>query len=215
MLLKTHNINVFEAELGDEQIQPIRTGGLALASPECQKFIQKMKSDLSSVKISGYSMHGSSKGISCKFDFLFRGNLIEEKVRLIDDDGEWFPQVPKSKIIQLDEDEEWLEITFELSMNMRLRDQFDAKGNHISAEDILFEKIKAAFQEELDQANQRLAYEIIQSYSLDSFKSEAFQAFEDKIREKIHKALGPFEKCGPEMLHRFVDEIFCKKIHES
>jgi hypothetical protein len=88
-------------------------------------------------------------------------------------------------------------------------------GNPIPHEDIVLRQVREVIKLDVRDTNMRLVQEIWDLLEQDDVNREALIAFEDVMRDRVHNALEEFEKLPPETMHKFIDEMYCKKIHDA
>ena len=82
-------------------------------------------------------------------------------------------------------------------------------------EDKVREHLRAALHADLVKSEDRLRAEAVALLSGPSAKHEAMRCWEDAVRRIVHKALEGMDAIPPDLLHRLVDELYAKGIHDS
>jgi len=219
MLLRAKNTNVFETGLDDDLIEVSRQGKLAMGSSEAKDYFRKICNSLAQAKISKYDISSVNEGeihVNCKFTIECGGADVKKSIRLLNN-GAWVATLPKV-IIKLEKDAATLAIVTKIAeeaARITRRSHYEENGEFKPIEERVMTQIKDALKDDLNSANERLINQIQTYFDSPDFRTEASKSFEDAIREQVHDALGEFLHVSPEAMHRFVDEIYCKKIHES
>ena len=154
-----------------------------------------------------------------KMTFKFNGQEINRQL-VLSINGEWSPKDPQTNVLNLDKDDDTRRISELIATDARTITGkadwgYTKNGEPINPEDMVLKQLREILKPELKAANDRLAVEIENLIRTPDLQDEAQRAYEDFMREKVHKALQEFERIGPDALHRFVDEMYCKKIHDS
>ena len=222
--------NVFDVTIGDGKIKESRKGVLgaqaavAAAVPETQAYFDKMRDKLLHAKLQEHEItvkdRSNSVLVSVKLRITFNTQEYKQTLDVLRD-GKWEPADPNKHVIDLFKDVETrkmclgiAEKAFELSGR---RDWgYTAKnGNPIPPEDMVIHQVREILKPEISAANNRLVVDVNSLLLREDIQKECRTAYEDVIRDRVHKVLADFSGVGPEALHRFVDELYCKKIHDS
>lgn len=221
----TSTENVYEVSIGDGKVQKSRRGQLALVSPAAKEHFAKMRVELWQSKLDRHefvakevvTQKSSVVGVSVTFHILFNGQDYEQQVKL-SSDGRWEPKAPHHPI-DLEKDDATRGLCIEIADNvqgiMEWTDKIDKRGEEISPEKLVLRQIKTVLQADIKAANDKLLNEMVQLMMTEDFRGAAHGAYEDFVRDQVHEALELYMKVGPDALHRFVDELFCKKIHDE
>jgi hypothetical protein len=225
MSLIAHVKNVFDATIGDGKIRGSRPGAVALASaPHAVAYFAKMKDELAQAKLQdpevAVSDRSTSVIVSAKLAVLCNGNEYKQTLSVLRN-GKWDPKSPSEQIIDIGKDKETQKICVEIAAKaFEITGQKNwgytqKNGNPIPPEDMVLKQVREILKPEVSAANNRLVVEIKNLFNDAMFQRDARRLYEDVIRDRVFKALEDYEGVGPEALHRFVDEMYCKKIHDS
>jgi hypothetical protein len=214
--------NVFDATIGDGKIVASRKGQLAMASPEVLRYFTRIKEELWRAKIAGYEISAADRSrdvnVSVKMHVEFNGKGYTQKLQL-STAGDYKPQAPHDPI-DIAKDPESKKLSHRIAEeSRRITGQanwaYTKSGNPIPPEDVVLGQMKTMLKTEIKDANTRLTNEMKILLTSESFRLEAQREYEDVVRDRVHEALEDFSKVSPETMHKFVDELYCKKIHDS
>ncbi len=217
----TSTENVYELSIGDEKVLESRKGQLVFASPAAKQYFAKMKVELGQSQLKRHEFSARaldlkngkwSVGVSVKVYVSFNGQEYEQQIRLSTDE-KWEPHAPHAPI-DLAKDETTKSICIEIS---------EVVCQNISAfwkqdsdpEEMVLKQVKETLYSDIKAANDRVMNDIVQLIMTDDLKNTAHLVYEDFVRQKVHAAINKYSGIGPEALHRFVDELYCKKVHDD
>ena len=220
--------NTIECTVGDGQITGKRPGAVAMASPAARAYFVKIRQQLALSSFDKFELSAGQRQlstgdhacvVSMKMTFKFNGQEINRQL-VLSINGEWSPKDPQTNVLNLDKDDDTRRISELIATDARTITGkadwgYTKNGEPINPEDMVLKQLREILKPELKAANDRLAVEIENLIRTPDLQDEAQRAYEDFMREKVHKALQEFERIGPDALHRFVDEMYCKKIHDS
>jgi hypothetical protein len=225
---KSYDKNTVECTVGDGQVVASRKGGVAMASPAARAYFVKMRQQLAMSTLDKFELFATQRQlstgdhacvVSMKMTFKFNGQEILRNL-MLSIDGEWNPKDSRTDVLNLEKDDDTRIISELIATDARTISGkadwgYTKNGDPINPEDMVLRQIREILKPELKKANDRLAVEVDNLIATPDLVDEARRTYEDFMRDKVHKALQAFEKIGPDALHRFVDEMYCKKIHDS
>jgi hypothetical protein len=224
MSLISHVKNVFDATIGDGKVRGAKRGAVALASPSAQAYFAKIKDELIQAKLQEHEITVGDRAtfvnVTVKLRVEFNGQDYRQNLHL-SKDGKWNPKSPSDSIIDIGKDKQTKRICLEIAekafeiSGARDWGYTSKNGNPIPPEDMVLKQVREILKPEIAAVNNRLVVEINSLYLQPDFQTEARRAYEDVIRDRVFKVLEDYEGVGPEAMHRFVDEMYCKKIHDS
>jgi hypothetical protein len=241
--IKQHFTNVFEAGIGEDAVPASRRGERLFRDSRVLKLIQKKRDQLASVHISGHYFEAERKSgditVEARFELEPKFKIVDKDMKPIDRvcgvtvvrKGEFSTWVldcrRASVIIDLADDHEIIEMADTLHY---VADQIAQTGPSIfnsktfvgkdedGKPDIhnqIINRLVQLLKQDVDDANRRLGKRINSIARTEEFKEAALKCYYDEIREKVHGALKKFVDIDPEIIHRFVDELYAKQVHDS
>lgn len=209
---------MFEAGIGDGLIRGVRRGQVALASPNAQLYFTKIRSALKSAKLIRHEITASNTDelVQVRFFYSFNKQEILVEIGILTPE-DICPGVIRAPI-EISEDLPTEFICEAIAQKAREIGNVwkrDINGDPIPVEDVVLEQIRDILAPEIETANRRLVKQTNALMRSEDFRLEIQKACEDSVRDAIHGMLEPYMKLGPDALHRFVDELYCKAIHDE
>ena len=216
MFLRTSNTNVSETGLGEGVVVPREDRVLAAnARPAVLALRESLRASKVSRAVMGHRKDGQSITVHAKFSVELGDEEVKFSVHVMKD-GAWapgsFPSILKlSKVAAAEK------LVREVA-NAALR--FSglkpaSMSDFGSPEDRVRQFLSAALHDDLESAESRLRNESLNILQSPAARSDARSCWEGAVRHMVHKALQGMEGLPPELLHRLVDELYAKEIHDA
>jgi len=235
-------VNVFEGSLGEDVVQASRRGEMLLSAPEVVRLLNRKRQELASARVTGHSFTSGGKGretvVTAHVGISFPASPVgkdgqpqpaEVKVTVFKD-GAFLPRTAppsarRGSAVILARDRDMYNLAAKLAVQaaelaMTGPTVFTTPGKRESPTDDelrtrVMDRLSALLRTDLQAAHDRVEAGIDALVQDPSFRDEAESAYCDALREQVHRALEKFDGVRPDLMHRFVDEMYCRKIHDS
>jgi len=225
MFLKSSNANVIEIGLGEGVVIPRED---RLLVKEAKPMVEALRTSILQSKLSGFTMghkkSGKSITVHAKFTVAFGNDQVNFSVHVMKD-GIWAPgSIPSVlKVSKIEAAENLVKTVAaaafkfsRLSELVRLlKPSSMNEWIQQSPEDRVRKYLFEALYDDIEFAESRLRTEVLEVLRTSSARSEALSCWEGAVRNIVHKALKEMDGLPPEFLHRLVDEMYLKEIHNA
>lgn len=217
MFSKSSRTNVSEIGIGEGVVVPREDRAIA---SKARPLIEAFTKDLRAARVTGVTMGHRKDGQSISVHAKFFAEVGEEEVGFqvhLMKDGVWapgsFPAILKLSKLQAVSAIVKEVAAVALKYSGLKPAHVDDAGK--TPEDRVTEHLRSALRLDLGEAEGRLTGEARALLAAPSAEHEARKCWEDAVRRIVHKALEGMDSIPPELLHRLVDELYAKGIHDS
>ena len=218
MFLKSSNANVIEIGLGEGVVIPRED---RLLVKEAKPMVEALRTSILQSKLSGFTMghkkSGKSITVHAKFTVAFGNDQVNFSVHVMKD-GIWAPGSIPSVLKNLNAAAATVFTRFSAASifeTSRLKPSSMNEWIQQSPEDRVRKYLFEALYDDIEFAESRLRTEVLSVLQTSSAQSEALSCWEGAVRNIVHKALKEMNGLPPEFLHRLVDEMYVKEIHDA
>jgi len=217
MFSRTSTTNLSEIGLGDGLVVPKEDRVIAAhAKPMVAALRESIRSSKVSGVVMGHRKDGSSISVQAKFTVDVGDEMLKFSVHVMKD-GAWspgsLPAILKMSKIQaaarISKEVASIALKYSGLKPLSLNEDFASPDDRVRG------FLEASLADDIALAESRLRAEASAVIESPSSRTDARNCWENAVRHIVHKALEGLEGLPPELLHRLVDELYAKEIHES